>query len=67
LTRLVSGDQFPHLHVDQPLSLALERMGATHLELLPVVSRADVHRLEGVVTLQDVLRFYGFSGVAKVG
>jgi chloride channel protein, CIC family len=53
---------FPHLHGDQPLSLALERLGTTHLDLLPVVSRADVHVLEGVVTLQDVLNFYGFGG-----
>jgi chloride channel protein, CIC family len=34
-------------------------MGASQLELLPVVSRANVHRLEGVVTLQDVLALYG--------
>jgi CIC family chloride channel protein len=52
---------FPHLHVDQPLSLALDRMGAAHLDMLPVVSRADVHQLEGMVTLQDVLSFYGFE------
>jgi len=39
--------------------LALERMGANQIELLPVVSRADVHKLEGVVTLADVLDFYG--------
>src|SRR6184192_758417 len=32
---------------------------------LPVVSRADVHKLEGVVTLRDVLDSYGVSeGVA---
>jgi chloride channel protein, CIC family len=61
LAKLVDG-HFPHVHVDQPLSLALERMGAAHLDVLPVVSRADVHRLEGMVTLQDVLSFYGFGG-----
>jgi CIC family chloride channel protein len=61
LANLVDG-HFPHVHVDQPLSLALERMGAAHLDVLPVVSRADVHRLEGMVTLQDVLSFYGFGG-----
>jgi CIC family chloride channel protein len=61
LAKLVDG-HFPHVHVDQPLSLALERMRAAHLDVLPVVSRADVHRLEGMVTLQDVLSFYGFGG-----
>jgi len=61
LAKLVD-EHFPHVHVDQPLSLALERMGAAHLDVLPVVSRADVHRLEGMVTLQDVLSLYGFGG-----
>jgi chloride channel protein, CIC family len=50
---------FPHLHSDHSLSAALERMGATRLELLPVVSRANVHRLEGIVKLADVLACYG--------
>jgi CBS domain-containing protein len=34
-------------------------MGAARLELLPVVSRADVHKLEGVITLRDVLDSFG--------
>ena len=61
LGEFVDARDFPHLHADHPLSLALERMGATHLEVLPVVSRADVHKLEGIVTLQDVLNLYGFG------
>jgi CIC family chloride channel protein len=62
LKEFVDPRNFPHLHVDHPLSVALERMGTTHLDVLPVVSRADVHKLEGVVTLQEVLSFYGFGG-----
>ena len=62
LREFVDAREFPHLHVDHPLSVALERMGAAHLDVLPVVSRADVHKLEGVVTLQDVLNLYGFGG-----
>jgi len=34
-------------------------MSAGRLDLLPVVSRADIHRVEGVVTLRDVLNAYG--------
>jgi chloride channel protein, CIC family len=64
LRELVDGREFPHLHVDHPLSVALERMGTTHLDALPVVSRADVHKREGLVTLQEVLSFYGFGGTA---
>jgi len=61
LAEIVGDGTFPHLHPDQPLSLALERMGATELDLLPVVSRADVHKMEGVVTLGDVLGAYGVT------
>ena len=64
------GDQvtslnFPHLHSDQTLNLALERMSETQLDVLPVVSRANIHELEGILTLQDVLDSYGFSSSAR--
>ncbi len=55
---------FPHLHADQSLHLALERMGRAGLDLLPVVSRADLHKLEGVVALRDVLDSYGIGAEA---
>ena len=58
---LVDALAFPHVHADQGLDLALERMGANQIEILPVVSRADMHKLEGVVTLGDVLNAYGVS------
>ena len=48
LGELVDARMFPHLHADQSLHLALERMGGAGLDLLPVVSRADVHKLEGI-------------------
>ena len=56
---LVNAQAFPHVHPDQGLDLALERMGANQIEILPVVNRADVHKLEGIVTLRDVLAAYG--------
>ena len=62
LSELVDPANFPHLHADHSLTSALERLGTSHVELLPVVSRADVHKLEGIITLRDVLRFYGFAG-----
>ena len=61
LGELVDALIFPHVHADQGLDLALERMGANQVEILPVVNRADVHKLEGVVTLRDVLDAYGVS------
>jgi CIC family chloride channel protein len=61
LSELVDVIVFPHIHADQELDLALERMGTNQVELLPVVSRADVHKLLGVVTLSDVLASYGVT------
>ena len=61
LSEVVDGAVFPHIHSDQGLEVALERMGANQLEILPVVSRADVHKLEGIVTLRDVLDSYGIG------
>jgi CIC family chloride channel protein len=62
LEALVDALAFPHMHTDQGLDVALERMGTNHLDILPVVNRADVHKLEGVVTLRDVLDAYGVGG-----
>ncbi len=59
LTDLLDSIDFPHVHPDHPLHLALERMSVTQVDILPVVSRADAHKLEGVVTLRDVLDSYG--------
>jgi len=48
-----------HVHPDHPLSVALERMGSSGLKTLPVVSRANVHQLLGIVVVDDILHFYG--------
>ena len=50
-----------YIHVDQPLSLALERMGSAGVDVLAVVSRADRSEILGVVTLQAVLKAYGID------
>lgn len=51
-----------YLYPDEPLTAALERMGSSGLDLLPVVSRADRRKLIGVVTLNDVLEAFGLAG-----
>jgi CBS domain-containing protein len=50
---------FPHVHPDHGVEVALERMGSTGLNVLPVVSRASVRSLLGIVTLDDILDVYG--------
>ena len=58
---LLDARAFPHLHADHSLDLALERMGQSGFDLLPVVSRANINELEGIVTLSDVLRAFGLQ------
>jgi len=65
LAEIVDPTNFPHVHRDQPLSLALERMGEVGLELLPVVSRGNMNKLEGVVTLSGVLDSFGINRETK--
>jgi len=65
LADLVDARSFPHVHADQALDLVLERMGATDLELLPVVSRADMNKLEGVITLSDLLEAFGVPSAGR--
>jgi CIC family chloride channel protein len=40
-------------------------MGASQVNALPVVNRANIHKLEGVVTLKDVLTLYGVGSPEK--
>ena len=53
--------RFPHLHTDHSVGLALQRMGETAYTVLPVVSRANVRQLMGIVVLGDILEAYGVS------
>jgi len=54
-------EELPHVHPDHSLSLALERMGASGLNVLPVVSRANVRQLIGIISLDDILDAYGVA------
>jgi chloride channel protein, CIC family len=58
LDELLTSREFPHLHTDHSPHAALDRMGAEGLDALPVVSRANVHQLLGIVTFDDVLALY---------
>ncbi len=65
IRHIVSIDEkFPYVHTDHPLSLALERMGTAGVDAIPVVSRADIRRIYGVLTLPNVLAAYGVTAEA---
>jgi chloride channel protein, CIC family len=50
-----SPDQFPHVHLDQPLESAMRRMAQTNLKLLPVVGRTNLRELVGIISWDDAL------------
>ena len=50
----LTADSFVHVHPDQSVEVALDRMGRTGLDVLPVVSRANLRELLGVVRLSDL-------------
>ncbi|MEO5820593.1 MAG: chloride channel protein [Vicinamibacteraceae bacterium] len=54
-----------HLHPDHGLPLALERIHASGVRLLPVVSRANVRELLGLVSLADVVDALGVTARAE--
>ena len=57
----LDAETFPHIHLDHSLDVALERMGAANLDALPVVGRANVREILGVITLPDILGAYGID------
>ncbi|MGH9375347.1 MAG: chloride channel protein [Terriglobia bacterium] len=56
LASLPADARLPWLHPDQALDVALRMIGDR--PLLPVVNRADPGKIEGVITLQDILNSY---------
>lgn len=60
----ISGDRLPVLYPDAPLEMALRHFHRT--ELIPVISRVDIHKLEGVVSRDAVLAKYKMVGTQEV-
>jgi len=56
---------YPYVHSDHPLSYALERMGTAGVDVVPVVSRANIHQMYGIVTLAGILATYGVPATAS--
>jgi CIC family chloride channel protein len=51
--------RYPFVHTDHPVSYALERMREGGVDVLPVVSRASIHEICGVIGLREILEAYG--------
>ena len=61
LPRPLTAENFPHVHRDHSLDMALRRMAQANMNVLPVVSRANVRHFEGIVTTPDILAAYGLA------
>ncbi|MGH9422433.1 MAG: CBS domain-containing protein, partial [Thermoanaerobaculia bacterium] len=48
--------EWPHVHADHSIEVALDRFRQSP-GLLPVVSRGEASRVEGVITLETILQF----------
>jgi CBS domain-containing protein len=61
-------DNCAHVHPDHPFDIVLARLAKTP-GLLPVVSRNQVNRVEGLITPQSVMQFLqrGFEGPTGSG
>ena len=60
LGSVLAGRKIPFLHPDHSLHAALRYVD--RWPLVPVVSRANFRKLEGVISQDDVLRCYRESG-----
>ncbi len=63
LETVLPDSYMPFLHPDQPVEVALRQMG--EWPLLPVVHRAELGKLEGVISLADILNTYRKRQEAK--
>jgi chloride channel protein, CIC family len=51
----IADQSLVHAHPDHPIEVVLERFAQSG-GILPVVSRADAHRVEGVITIDSMLK-----------
>ena len=56
---LDTDSKYPYVHPDHPVSYALERMREGGVDVVPVVSRAGIHEIYGVIGLREILEAYG--------
>jgi CIC family chloride channel protein len=61
----VDEENFPHVHTDHALDVAMRRIAASGLAVLPVVSRDNVRALCGTISVPDILAAYGHGPVRR--
>jgi len=54
---------FPHVHADHTLDVAMRRLAETGLKMIPVVSRSNLREIQGVISMDDILSAYAVGKV----
>lgn len=52
-------DDFAHVHPDHAIDVVLDRFGRNPGDLLPVLNRANVRAVDGVITRETLMRVFG--------
>ncbi len=55
LIEVLTAESFPHIHTDHSLDVAMRRMAESGLTALPVVSRENIRKLEGTISVDDIV------------
>jgi len=58
---------YAYVHADHPVNYALEQMRDNGVDVVPVVSRANIHQMNGIVTLTDILSLFGIGNKPETG
>jgi len=57
----LNSGNFPYVHLDDPLDMAMRRLAQSGSNVLPVVSRTNLRQLVGVVSIRDIMAAYGLE------
>jgi CIC family chloride channel protein len=61
----LDAEDFPHVHPDHTLDVAMRRLAETGLSVLPVVSRTNIRELKGTISMPDILAAYAMGKVLE--
>ena len=61
----LDAEDFPHVHPDHTLDVAMRRLAETGLSVLPVVSRTNIRELKGAISMPDILAAYAMGKVPQ--
>jgi CIC family chloride channel protein len=61
----LDAEDFPHVHPDHTLDVAMRRLAETGMSVLPVVSRTNIREVKGTISMPDILAAYAMGKVPQ--